>query len=105
MIRRPPRSTRTDTLFPYTTLFRSQEEFGRSTGAWWSPAGDRIAFECFDESAVQVVTRTAIGAEGASTYDQRYPAAGTANATVSPWVANPDGSGRQKVDLGSDPDV
>src|SRR3546814_11693039 len=25
MIRRPPRSTRTDTLFPYTTLFRSRE--------------------------------------------------------------------------------
>src|SRR3546814_12228846 len=24
-IRRPPRSTRTDTLFPYTTLFRSEE--------------------------------------------------------------------------------
>src|SRR3546814_15628883 len=26
MIRRPPRSTRTDTLFPYTTLFRSLQE-------------------------------------------------------------------------------
>src|SRR3546814_13104748 len=26
MIRRPPRSTRTDTLFPYTTLFRSDDE-------------------------------------------------------------------------------
>src|SRR3546814_15374679 len=26
MIRRPPRSTRTDTLFPYTTLFRSQRQ-------------------------------------------------------------------------------
>src|SRR3546814_7814694 len=26
MIRRPPRSTRTDTLFPYTTLFRSHRE-------------------------------------------------------------------------------
>src|SRR3546814_17703491 len=26
MIRRPPRSTRTDTLFPYTTLFRSDHE-------------------------------------------------------------------------------
>src|SRR3546814_3806655 len=26
MIRRPPRSTRTDTLFPYTTLFRSDED-------------------------------------------------------------------------------
>src|SRR3546814_2438773 len=25
MIRRPPRATRTDTLFPYTTLFRSQQ--------------------------------------------------------------------------------
>src|SRR3546814_3051118 len=30
MIRRPPRSTRTDTLFPYTTLFRS-EGSGRSS--------------------------------------------------------------------------
>src|SRR3546814_877542 len=28
MIRRPPRSTRTDTLFPYTTLFRSGEGNG-----------------------------------------------------------------------------
>src|SRR3546814_11151169 len=27
MIRRPPRSTRTDTLFPYTTLFRSVDAF------------------------------------------------------------------------------
>src|SRR3546814_2714697 len=26
MIRRPPRSTRTDTLFPYTTLFRAEDE-------------------------------------------------------------------------------
>src|SRR3546814_20234356 len=31
MIRRPPRSTRTDTLFPYTTLFRSPP-FSRLTG-------------------------------------------------------------------------
>src|SRR3546814_11472623 len=29
MIRRPPRSTRTDTLFPYTTLFRSALADGR----------------------------------------------------------------------------
>src|SRR3546814_1930948 len=28
MIRRPPRSTRTDTLFPYTTLFRSPDDVG-----------------------------------------------------------------------------
>src|SRR3546814_14553221 len=30
MIRRPPRSTRTDTLFPYTTLFRSPELDGQN---------------------------------------------------------------------------
>src|SRR3546814_9011061 len=30
MIRRPPRSTRTDTLFPYTTLFRSQRRAARA---------------------------------------------------------------------------
>src|SRR3546814_2600469 len=39
MIRRPPRSTRTDTLFPYTTLFRSRSIHStcvttNSTGAW-----------------------------------------------------------------------
>src|SRR3546814_7705454 len=37
MIRRPPRSTRTDTLFPYTTLFRSRR---RSFGA--SSRGDGL---------------------------------------------------------------
>src|SRR3546814_2564165 len=31
MIRRPPRSTRTDTLFPYTTLFRSAAGTGHCT--------------------------------------------------------------------------
>src|SRR3546814_1059150 len=30
MIRRPPRSTRTDTLFPYTTLFRSEHALART---------------------------------------------------------------------------
>src|SRR3546814_3822487 len=36
MIRRPPRSTRTDTLFPYTTLFRSP---GRPVGVALPPPG------------------------------------------------------------------
>src|SRR3546814_1521460 len=43
MIRRPPRSTRTDTLFPYTTLFRSLKNLGRGVatlalGHWASRA-------------------------------------------------------------------
>src|SRR3546814_2011111 len=38
MIRRPPRSTRTDTLFPYTTLFRSL-----SLRQFFQPRGDIAA--------------------------------------------------------------
>src|SRR3546814_9752337 len=34
MIRRPPRSTRTDTLFPYTTLFRSEQTLLSSVGQY-----------------------------------------------------------------------
>src|SRR3546814_11432502 len=46
MIRRPPRSTRTDTLFPYTTLFRSAvtDDAGAITGVhrtWLDPAGGK----------------------------------------------------------------
>src|SRR3546814_3389830 len=36
MIRRPPRSTRTDTLFPYTTLFRSRR-IGKVKDKKWTP--------------------------------------------------------------------
>src|SRR3546814_3448524 len=39
MIRRPPRSTRTDTLFPYTTLFRSVD--ANDIGAELREAGSR----------------------------------------------------------------
>src|SRR3546814_19428553 len=41
MIRRPPRSTRTDTLFPYTTLFRSPLLGGSSVDVH-GPCDDRI---------------------------------------------------------------
>src|SRR3546814_17331411 len=34
MVLRPPRSTRTDTLFPYTTLFRSRHQ-PAARRAWW----------------------------------------------------------------------
>src|SRR3546814_8457013 len=57
MIRRPPRSTRTDTLFPYTTLFRSahhgredrpaDEEFEGTQGS-----GSRVQLHDFDAGAV-----------------------------------------------------
>src|SRR3546814_5420864 len=59
MIRRPPRSTRTDTLFPYTTLFRSlQQMHAARVGVARAPylfAGEdqhrrRIADEGVEES-------------------------------------------------------
>src|SRR3546814_20372376 len=43
MIRRPPGSTHTDTLFPYTTLFRSTQE-GAFAGAAGAEHGDHVAF-------------------------------------------------------------
>src|SRR3546814_18410366 len=53
MIRRPPRSTRTDTLFPYTTLFRSAARFTVLT-----PTLIRLEFaddERFEDGATQTV--------------------------------------------------
>src|SRR3546814_4296226 len=47
MIRRPPRSTRTDTLFPYTTLFRSRHRSDRLEHA-------RLADFTADEDLVSV---------------------------------------------------
>src|SRR3546814_10761321 len=41
MIRRPPRSTRSDTLFPYTTLFRSNAFFVKD-GALHTPTPDCV---------------------------------------------------------------
>src|SRR3546814_14530432 len=42
MIRRPPRSTRTDTLFPYTTLFRSRilSDLADSPESLWTALED-----------------------------------------------------------------
>src|SRR3546814_15192310 len=52
MIRRPPRSTRTDTLFPYTTLFRS---YRRPTDF----AGQRVIVVGAANSAVQIAAELA----------------------------------------------
>src|SRR3546814_15202788 len=43
MIRRPPRSTRTDTLFPYTTLFRSNRKPVIAMGRAASRSNRRMA--------------------------------------------------------------
>src|SRR3546814_20753045 len=63
MIRRPPRSTRTDTLVPYTTLFRSLVIIGSAAiaglflwfGSMREPAHERLAIS--DAPALQVSER------------------------------------------------
>src|SRR3546814_10273064 len=64
MIRRPPRSTRTDTRFPYTTLFRSNRPF---VGA--DEAGFRAALTQMVENSD---LRTHIGAANRGVASQRF---------------------------------
>src|SRR3546814_13482569 len=47
MIRRPPRSTRTDTLFPYTTVFRSRFPPIAARLDWLAPLLVRLVFGYF----------------------------------------------------------
>src|SRR3546814_18473532 len=53
MIRRPPRSTRTDTLFPYTTLFRSFDD-----------AGEHVPVTVLELEGCQVVAQRTVDADG-----------------------------------------
>src|SRR3546814_3872628 len=81
MIRRPPRSTRTDTLFPYTTLFRSttKEDGTKDTSAKDTTPKDRRRNSSMSpgeeqESAlqlVQVVEQAAIAAARTMGYGDR----------------------------------
>src|SRR3546814_4654297 len=66
MIRRPPRSTRTDTLFPYTTLFRSAEvaggeDLGGAVGA--ERAGDGVGISAGVHRFHGVAERPGLGQE------------------------------------------
>src|SRR3546814_18791603 len=62
MIRRPPRSTRTDTLFPYTTLFRSAMAAAVSGLGWSALLARDLSYRPDDEArilgAASVVTRS-----------------------------------------------
>src|SRR3546814_15356727 len=57
MIRRPPRSTRTDTLFPYTTLFRSGQVEAIELGVAALQQGQ-------DAEGLLVVVEAAVGRHG-----------------------------------------
>src|SRR3546814_14020859 len=62
MIRRPPRSTRTDTLFPYTTLFRA----GR-----WGLSGDQPHIFASEGEGINMTAGTLTRADIASRLNQQ----------------------------------
>ncbi|WP_265570655.1 S9 family peptidase [Sphingomicrobium nitratireducens] len=85
--------------------FVAQEEMDRSDGYWWAPGDRRVAVARYDEAPVDIVTRTRIGGTSTTTYEQRYPAAGTDNVLIELWVIEPATGARTKVDLGEDADI
>src|SRR3546814_2578840 len=60
MIRRPPRSTRTDTLFPYTTLFRSGHQCLKLRKSFMTDLRRRRSWQPVDNCLLQPGTGPAI---------------------------------------------
>src|SRR3546814_9957681 len=81
MIRRPPRSTRTDTLFPYTTLFRSKDygdiadKFrpGHADYTYWKKYGIRDYRGGGRSSARETAMRVAAGGIARKVLDHVLP--------------------------------
>lgn len=85
--------------------FVAQEEMGRDTGYWWSPDDRHIAFARVDETPIKVTQRFEIAADNVSTFAQRYPAAGGANAQVRLGVADVKNGATVWIDLGAETDI
>src|SRR3546814_20444724 len=97
MIRRPPRSTRTDTLFPYTTLFRSRQAARRRPAIEGTPGSSEIrgAAEFRETGAARFVFGFRAGG-------RPQPGARRAAGTVGPWLLQirarrRDGADRKSV--------
>src|SRR3546814_19761494 len=88
LIRRPPRSTRTDTLFPYTTLFRSKRR--RQVG---TPPGEPRGVPV---GSTRRLRRRLHGADG----EEECLAVGVIDSVVvGDHVAGPGGIDRETLDL------
>ncbi|RVX41705.1 dipeptidyl-peptidase-4 [Nonomuraea polychroma] len=68
------------------------ESMGRTRGHWWSPDGDRLLVARVDESAVALWHVADPSDPARPPRAVRYPAAGTANAEVTLWIAGLDGT-------------
>lgn len=88
-----------------TASFVVQEELARDTGYWWSPDDSHIAYTQIDESPIAIETRIDFGKDGITQIAQRYPFAGTDNATVKLGVIPSGGGETVWADIGDNPDI
>ena len=93
----------TDTIRNATASFVVQEELDRSTGYWLSKDGQTVAYTQIDESPVATENRIDFGVDGVTNIAQRYPFAGTANATVKLGFISASGGDTRWVALDDDP--
>ncbi|TXI18363.1 MAG: S9 family peptidase [Roseateles sp.] len=85
-----------DTLFWGQAEFIAAEELSRQRGYWWSRDGRQLLALRVDESGVGIKTRAQILADRTELVQQRYPAAGEANAQVTAHVIDV-ASGQQRA--------
>ncbi|HEY8878705.1 MAG TPA: alpha/beta fold hydrolase [Roseateles sp.] len=79
--------------------FIAAEELGRQRGFWWSKDGKQLLALRADESGVAVKTRAQIFADRTAMTEQRYPAAGEANAKVTAFVVDAATGQRRELPL------
>lgn len=97
-----PRQLTTDgggTLSWGLAEFIAAEELGRQRGYWWSKDGKSLLALRVDESGVAVKTRAQIFADRTAMTEQRYPAAGEANAKVTAAVIDATSGQRRELPL------
>src|SRR3546814_17358739 len=106
MIRRPPRSTRTDTLFPYATLFRSERIFENGLGGelvklWAGQAGEQdFALDAYVPAERHALVEQALVTLGYLPVQLQWPRAGPLLLPADALSQHADASYLSLVDLG-----
>ena len=95
----------TDLIRNGIASFVVQEELDRFTGYWPSPDASSIAYTQTDEANVKIRNRIEYTANGVTNIEQRYPFAGTPNATVKLGVVGINGGATRWVDIGEEKDI